>query len=104
MDARYMMCDTNFSNMVFNMQPKLVGQEETTLEKLRSILAQLEYRYLVEHLEMKGVPFRSHLHVHPLTGLMFCECEDEGHVLKVLTVQYYLICYVWKIIITCECA
>ena len=76
------------------MQPKLVGREETTLEKLRSILAQLEYRYLVEHWEMKGVPFRSHLHVpevHPLTGLMFCEREDEGHVLKVLTVQYHLI-------------
>ena len=80
--------------MVLNMQPKLVGREETTLEKLRSILAQLEYRYLVEHWEMKGVPFRSHLHVpevHPLTGLMFCEREDEGHVSKVLTVQYHLI-------------
>lgn len=43
--------------MVLNMQPELVDREETTLEKLRSILAQLEYRYLVEHWEMKGCPF-----------------------------------------------
>ena len=71
------------------MQHKLirVGREETKVEKLRSILAQLEYRYQVEYWEMKGVPFKSHIHVpkvHPLTGLMFCEREDEGHVLKVL--------------------
>jgi hypothetical protein len=83
MDTRYMTCDTNFNNTVLNMQHKLVGREETTLEKIRSILAQLEYRYLVEYWEMKGV---SNIHVpevHPLTGLMFCEREDEGHVLKV---------------------
>ena len=57
---------------------------------------------------MKGVPFRSHLHVpevHPLTGMMFCEREDEGHVLKVLTVQYHLImlCVESNYFFACDC-
>lgn len=63
-----------------------VRQTETDVEKLRSILAQLEYRYEVECWEKNGVPFKSHIYVpenHPLTGEMFCEREDEGHVLKV---------------------
>lgn len=53
---------------------------------LRSILAQLDFVYRIDDWESKGVPFRSHLHVpedHPLTGYMFCEREDEGHVFKV---------------------
>ena len=38
--------------------------------------------------EKKGVPFKSYIYVpenHPLTGEIFCEREDEGHVLKVLS-------------------
>jgi len=55
---------------------------------LRSILAQLEYQYLIGDCEAQGVPFKSQLYVpevHPVTGTLFCEREDEGHVLKVLT-------------------
>lgn len=62
------------------------GEEEGKLEKIRSILAQLEYKYQIEYWEAKGVPFKSHIYVpenHPLTGMMFMEREDEGHVLKV---------------------
>ena len=63
-------------------------EEEGDIERLRSILAQLEFQYLVECWEKKGVPFKSHLHipeVHPVTNALFCEREDEGHVLKVQT-------------------
>lgn len=62
------------------------GKDEGKLEKLRSILAQLEYQYQVNYWESKGVPFKSHLYVpeiHPVTGMEFCEREDEAHVLKV---------------------
>ncbi len=64
-----------------------VGKSENQAEKLRSILAQLEFSYQINDWEIKGVPFKTHLHVpedHPLTGTMFCEREDEGHVLKVV--------------------
>lgn len=40
-----------------------------------------------------GVPFKDHLHVpevHPLTGVLFCEREDEGHVFKVVTTIFVL--------------
>ena len=53
---------------------------------LRSILAQLEYHYIVHKYESQGVPFTSNLHVpevHPLTDKVFFEREDEAHVLKV---------------------
>jgi len=64
----------------------LLGKDETMVEKLKSILAQLEYKYQVDLWQSKDVPFRDHLYVpevHPDTGLGFCEREDEGHVLKV---------------------
>lgn len=70
-------------NLVSN---SCTGQKETDLEKLRSILAQLEYKYQIETWEKKGVPFKSHICVpenHPLTDVVFMEREDEGHVLKV---------------------
>ena len=71
------------------MKRVLLGQEDITVEKLRSILAQLEYKHQIEYWEMKEIPFKSHIQVpkvHPLTGLMFCEHEDEYYVLKVLMV------------------
>ena len=47
----------------------------------------MEYAYMVRHYHDEvGVPFRDHLYVpepHPVTGIMFCEREDEAHVLKV---------------------
>ena len=62
------------------------GKDETRAEKLRSILAQLEYRYQIGVFNAQGVPFRRHLYVpeiHPITQTGFCEREDEAHILKV---------------------
>ena len=53
---------------------------------LRSILAQLEFTYTVRQYDDSGVLFRTHLYVpelHPDSGDIFLEREDEGHVLKV---------------------
>ena len=64
----------------------LPGKDESKVEKLRSILAQLEYKYQINHWNSKGVPFKDHLYVaevHPVTGIQFCEREDEGHIFKV---------------------
>ena len=63
----------------------LIGQE---VEKLISILAQLEFTHTVKDYDNRGVPFRTHLYVpevHPVTGKTFYEREDPGHVLKVRT-------------------
>ena len=64
----------------------LLGKDESLLDKLRSILAQLKYKYQIDLWHSKGVPFKDHLYVpevHPNTGLRFCEREDDAHVLKV---------------------
>ena len=66
------------------------GRDETELEKLRSILIQMEYQYQVNNWHAHGVPFKDHLHVpevHPDTQMMFCKREDEGHVFKVSHAQ-----------------
>ena len=60
---------------------------ETKEDKLRSILAQLEFKYQVLEYEERGVPFKTHLYVpevHPGSGLEYHEREDDAHVLKVL--------------------
>ena len=47
-----------------------------------------------------GVPFKDHLHVpevHPLTGVLFCEREDEGHVFKVVITIFVLCMYMYNI-------
>ena len=65
-----------------------VGKDETTVEKLWSIMAQLEYTYQINSWHAKGVPFKHHVYipeVHPTTGIEFCERENEGHVFKVST-------------------
>ena len=52
-------------------------------------MSQLDFNYTVRKYDAEGVPFRSNLHVpetHPITGVMFCEREDHGHVLKVRVV------------------
>ena len=62
------------------------GKTETVKDKLRSILAQFEFQYRLQEWEQKGVPFKTYLYVpevHPETGEVFCEREDEAHVLKV---------------------
>lgn len=63
-----------------------LGKEETTVEKLRSIMAQLEYSYQINSWHAKGILFKHHVYIpeiHPVTQMEFCEREDEGHVLKV---------------------
>ena len=49
----------------------------------------MEYSYSISvYNDVDGVPFRTHAYVpevHPDTGMIFCEREDEGHVLKVHT-------------------
>ena len=63
-----------------------IGKDETKVEKLRSIKSQLEYKYEINLWQSKGVPFKDHLYVPdvpPVTGLEFCEREDEGHIFKV---------------------
>ena len=63
-----------------------LGIDESKLEKVCSIMAQLEYRYQVNTWDAKGIPFKKHLYVpevHLETGKPFCEREYEGHVFKV---------------------
>ena len=62
-----------------------VTQEEK-IEKVRSILSQLEYRYQVLKWNSIGVPFCTYMYipeVHPITKSEFHEREDFGHVYKV---------------------
>ena len=69
-----------------------LGKDETMTEKLWSILAQLEFHYQINAWQLKGVPFKDHLYVkevHPITGVGFCEREDDGHVFKVLLLLQY---------------
>ena len=48
-----------------------LGKNESKLEKVCSIMAQLEYRYQVNTWDAKAIPFKKHLYVsevHPETG------------------------------------
>ena len=56
-------------------------------EKLRSILAQLEFKYQVLKYEKRGVPFRTHLYVpevHSISGQEYHEWENDAHVLNIV--------------------
>ena len=67
----------------------IVGKSESLNDKLRSILAHFEFQQRVLQWEDEGVHFRSHLYVpevHPETNEVFCEREDEAHVLKVILI------------------
>ena len=62
---------------------------------LSSILAQFEYTSVVKQYCVDGIPFDKHLHVpeiHKLTGEVFCQREDEGHLFKV-NYMHILICF-----------
>ena len=53
---------------------------------MRFILAQLECRRTNNMYEEGGVPFRTYMYVleaHPATNVLFCEREDDAHLLKV---------------------
>ena len=72
--------------MLFSISYTPTGKEETKDNKLRSIVAQMEYRHQIHQWVEKGVPFSTHLYVpevHPLTRATFHDREDEGHVFKV---------------------
>ena len=48
-----------------------------------------------------GVPFKDHLHVpevHSLTGVLFCEQKDKGHVFKVIITIYFIVVYIFFIL------
>ena len=71
---------------ITDSQFNVAGEKETPSDKLRSILAQLEYKHEVRTWNSKGVPFQSFTYVpevHPLSHKEFHEREDEGHVFKV---------------------
>ena len=71
--------------------------EETSIQKLRSILAQMEYTYQVCCWDANGVLFRTHVYVpeiHPVTEMEFHEREDEAHVLKVKLLFFFLGSYI----------
>ena len=60
------------------------------MEKLRSILSQLEYTYVIREWTDRGVPFQYHFYVPevlPESGMPFLEREDEAHVFKVTVIQ-----------------
>ena len=61
-------------------------EEEVFGDKLRTVVAQLEFHYEMCEWERKGIPFRTHMYVPeviPETGSSFYEREDEAHLLKV---------------------
>ena len=67
------------------------GMSETSVDELRSILAQLDYTNHVCEWTRQGVPFCTHAYVpetDPITGDEFHEREDHGHLLKVLATYY----------------
>ena len=80
----------------------MTGKNKTLKEKLRSILAQFEYQHRIQQWQDKGVDFKTFLYVpevHPVTKEVFCEREDEAHVLKVhvhvhLCMFQYGVCYI----------
>jgi len=60
-------------------------------EKLRSILAQFEFKYRVELYEEQGIPFSTYMYVpeeHPETRATFFEREDEAHLIKVHSIIF----------------
>ena len=64
------------------------------IEMLRSILAQLQYKHDILEWEKKGVSFCSRLYVpevHPITGQLFHEREDETHVFSKIKVLLAII-------------
>ena len=73
----------------------LLGEDETTVNKVRSILAHLEYTHQIRKWNDSGVPFRTYIYVpevHPLLGTEFHEREDEGHVFKVININLCAYC------------
>ncbi len=58
----------------------------TLCDKLKSIVAQLEYSHQVIKYDNAGIPFCTYMYVaevHPITWAEYLEREDDAHLLKV---------------------
>ena len=78
-------------NFIFILLYTIEQEEESDIDMLRSILAQLEYQYQVCTWDSKGIPFRTYMYipeVHPITGNNYHEREDFAHVLNVVFNKY----------------
>lgn len=65
--------------------------DETETEILKSIIAQLVYRYRISKFDSEGVPFRTNAYVPEndvITKELFHDREDHNHVLKVISVEF----------------
>ena len=63
-----------------------IGRTESEADMMRSILAQLEYKYEICRYDSLGIPFCQHMYVpetNSVTYRSYHEREDEAHVLKV---------------------
>lgn len=76
---------SHYHAYAFLTMPK--GKTESYLDKLRSIVAQLEFARSVRYWhDEQGIHFRTHFYYpehHPITGQPFHEREDAAHVFKV---------------------
>lgn len=64
---------------------------ETYDDKLKSVLAQLDFSHQVLDYDSRGIRFRTHIYIpeiHPVSCSEYHEREDDAHVLKV---RYILI-------------
>ena len=63
-----------FHTLFFFKHLSLESRDETMEEKLRSILAEMDYTRTVQKWDDQGVPFRSYIYVpevHPITNTIF---------------------------------
>ena len=82
MEGRYD-CKIKQLEQVYYRTHITIGQPETVTDMMRSILAQLEYKYQNLECERKGVPFPQHVYVpeiHPVSKQVYWEMEDKPHV------------------------
>ena len=80
-----------------------LGKTESLEEEMKSILAQYEYSSTIKGFQERGVPFCTYMYVpevHPETGEIFYEHEDDAHLLKVV-VHYQLHAYYIIVIENC---
>ena len=103
----------SFSMCITCIMIIFVDEHEGLVNKLRSILAQLEYSYEIKQWDQKGVTFSMYFYVpevHPETGQHFLEREDEAHVFKVIgkytlcmcTYHYYFFFYPRELLLAHE--
>ena len=66
---------------------EIIGKTEDKLCMLRSILAQLHYKYEVLEWEKKGVPFRSHIYVPEVQSVLFMSDKMNSYFEGIFTVH-----------------